>query len=505
MASTQGKLAKNTMLMYIRMIIMIIISVYSSRLLLKSLGVEDFGIYNLVGSVIAVFQSFRMMFASSTQRFLNVEMGKNNHQALQMVFSMSLIVNVGVAILFAVLSELIGIWFIENKINISPDKIVDAYYVLHFSVAAAVIGIVATSYDAVIIANERMNFYAYSSILEVVLKLLIILPLWFLPDGRLIWYSILIFIVSFIIRFIKSAYCSSNFPESKFKYHWDKDYLKTMITFAGWQLFGNTACAFSNNILNMMLNVFGGPVVNAARGISYQVNSLMQQFIINISIVINPYCMRSYGEDNLSSMFRMLFFSSKIYYIIEACIIIPLFLLTKQILYLWLGIVPEYTVIYVQLILLWSIVKAFHPAIDTMFKAVGNLKIYQLTEGVILMLPLVFSYFTLKYNGNLIMPFVYIVLFELLDLVAISYEAKYIASLDLKAFYDKVLFPSFLFTLLFGIITVYAYFVINNITVLIGFAIIIDLLFLTASYCFLLSKEEKLSLLNIIQSKLKKS
>lgn len=500
-SSNGNRLAKNTILMYGRMVVLILVSIYTSRVLLSALGVEDFGIYNLVGSVIAIFQSFRTMFASATQRFLNIEMGRCNFDKLQKVFSMSLLVNILVAIVFAVLAETIGVWFIENKINIDPSKISDAYIVLHFSVAAAIIGIMTTSYDAVIIANERMSFFAYSSIIETLLKLIIVFPLFLFDDSRIVWYAFLVFIVSIIIRFINSIYCHRHFKESNFIFYWDRSYFNNMLSFAGWQLFGNTSSALSNNCLNMVLNVFGGPIVNAARGIAYQVNSLIQQFIINISIVINPFCIKTYGEGNIEKLNKLLFFSSKIYFIIETCIVIPMFMFTKEILKIWLGVVPKYTVEYVQMILLWSIVKTFHPSIDTYFKAVGKLKIYQISEGIIFMLPLLCSYITLKMGGSLILPFVYIVLFEVIDLIVIIVEAKYCAQFNLQSFMKLVLFPIAIVFVVFSCFTFGIYIFVGDILYRIMAVILLDIVFVITSYIVLLSKIEKQLMSDFILTK----
>ena len=321
------RLAKNTIYMYIRMIVVVLISIYTSRLLLKQLGVVDYGIYNLVGSVVAIFASIRMMFASSTQRFLNVEMGRGNAERLNQVFSMSIIVNLIIAIIFALLVEIVGIWFISNKINIPYHRISSAYYLLHFSVATSVISIMTTPYDAVIIANEKMNFYSVMSMLEAVMKLIVVVALSLFPsDTRVVFYAVLLFVVSIVIRSFNSLYCHRHFPESKYKYYWDKKYFKEMFSFAGWQMFGNSSCTLSNNGVNMLLNYFGGPIVNAARGLSYQVNMLMLQIITTVSTVISPFCVKSYAEGNKSNLFDMVFFSSKVYFIIEVFIFVPLFI-----------------------------------------------------------------------------------------------------------------------------------------------------------------------------------
>ena len=452
--TTAKRLAKNTFLMYIRMIALIVLSIYSSRVLLKQLGVEDFGLYNLVGSVIGLFVSVRMLFASSTQRFLNVEMGKGNATELNHVFSLSVLVNIMISVIFAVLVEVVGVWFIYNKINIAPDKIPHAFWILHFSVASSIVSIMTTPYDAVIIANEKMNFYAYMSIIEGILKLVIIYALSVFSDSeRVVYYAALLFIVSIIIRVANAAYCKRNFEESKFNYYWNKEYFKEMLSFAGWQMFGNTSCTLANNGVNMLLNVYGGPIVNAARGIAYQVNMLTLQFVSNISVVITPFCVKSYAEDNKDKLFQMIFFSSKVFYFIEVIIFIPLFVLTDEVLTLWLGTVPDYTLIFVQYVLIWAIIRAFHPAIDILYKAYGKIKVYQISEGIILMMPLISSVVLLKLGFGIETPFQTFLLFEFVNLIVTLIEAKYIAELPLGNYLRKVVLPCFIgFIVLFGVL-----------------------------------------------------
>ena len=307
--------------MYVRMGILMLISLYTSRIVLEELGIDDYGIYNLVGSVVGMFTSLKILFSSSTQRFLNYEMGRGKEESLQLVFNISIIVHLLICLVFVILVESVGIWFLESKINVAPDRHFAASVVFHLSVFTAVIGIMTTPYDAVVIAHERMDFYAYVSIFEGIMRLLIVTLLAYLPYDKLITYGVLQMLVSIIVRLINTIYCKRRFPETHAKRMWDKQYFKKMMSFACWNFLGTTVFTLYHNGLNMILNVFGGTIVNAARGIAYQINNVLLQFINNVTVVINPYCIKLWSAGEKEKAFKMIFFSSKILFIIQPLLV----------------------------------------------------------------------------------------------------------------------------------------------------------------------------------------
>ncbi len=449
--STSSRLAKNTMFMYGRMILLMFISLYTSRIVLQQLGVDDYGIYNVVGSIVAILGSLKGLFAGSTQRFLNYEAGKGNTGSLQMVFNISLKINAIIALVFFVASEIIGLWFLEYKINIDPDRIVAAHWVFQFSVLTAVIGILTTPYDAVIISRERMDIYAYISIFEAVLKLAIVFTLSISSYDKLIIYGLLHLLLAILIRLVNSWYCNRHFEESRYKKGWDSALFKSMTQFAGWHFLGNSAYALTQNGLNMVLNVFGGPAANAARGISYQIMAVVNQFTSNIAIVIDPYSMKTYASGEKEKVFEMLFFSSKFFFTIQFILVAALVFPTKYILKLWLGIVPEYSVIFIQLIMFYSLVRSLHSPINTLFMAHGDMKQYQMTESIILSLPLLASYFCLKAGMPYYTIFITIIFFEVVNFYFIIRLADKIAELNIKQYLRQVILPCAICTIL-GII-----------------------------------------------------
>lgn len=424
MSNTGKRLAKNTIYMYVRMFVMVIVSFYTSRVVLQQLGVSDFGIYSLAGSIVAVFNSLRTIFASSTQRFLNYEMGKNNKERLNLIFNHGLYINIFIAVVFVVLVEIVGICFFKYKINIDPDRLKAAYFVFQFSVLTAVVSIITTLFDAELIAHEKMNFYATMSIVETFLKLGIVYLLMISSYDKLIYYGFLHFMVSVVVLSCNALFCRINFEEVRVRKKWDKDLLKEMTKFAGWNFLGNTSYALTQNGINMVLNVFGGPLVNAARGLAFQLNSALNQFVANINVVVNPYSIKLYAEGNKEKMFKLTYLSSKILFCVQLCITIPFCYCSYLILDLWLGNVPAYSVVFLQLILIHSQIRSLHAPLDTIFKAYGDLKWYQIRESFILLIPLLAGYISLRAGMNVAIVFVWMILVECLNTIQILFLAK---------------------------------------------------------------------------------
>lgn len=420
------------------------IAFYTSRVLLRELGVSDYGIYSLVGGVVAMFSSLKGVFASSIQRFLNFEMGRGNKKALNQIFSMGVVIHGIICIVFLLLAETIGLWFLNNKLLISPERMEAANWVFQFSVFASIVTIMTIPYDAVIIANERMKAFAYISILDAFLKLGVVLLISTFSSDKLILYAALILVVSLIIRFISAVYCRKNFEESKFNFFWDKIIFKDLGSFAGWSFFGNTAYTFSNEGLNILLNIFGGTPVNAARGIAYQVRSITMGFVTNILMAVNPQIIKLYSQNKKEEFFNLLYFTSKASYFVLFILCVPLGLFTKTILQLWLVNVPTYTVDFVQLLLIYLLVRAFHSPIDSLFKATGKIKNYQIIEAVILFLTLPISYILLRNNFSVNIVFVVMIFIEGINLMAILYLAKTMEEIHIRDYLKRVILPCFL-------------------------------------------------------------
>ena len=435
------RLAKNTAYMYVRMVILTVITLYTSRILLQQLGVDDFGIYGVIGSVVAMFSSLRGLFATSTQRFVNYSMGEGKFDKVCTIFNMSILIHVIISIALFVLGEGLGIWFIECKMSIDPSRVFATHWVLQFSLLSVVISMITTPFDALVLAHEKMNFYAYIAVLEAVLRLAIVFALAYSPIDKLILYAILQFIITIIVFLVNLWYCRSRFSECRFKRVWDKKIFIDMSAFAGWNFLGNTAFAITQNGLNMLINTFSGVVANAARTIAYQANAALGKALDSVTTVINPYCTKTYASGQIERTLDVIYFASKIYIILQIFIALPLCVFSKEILLLWLGQVPDYTIGFMKIIMLHSVIRSIHYPLNNLFKTVGNLKRYQLAEISILSLPLLASYILLRQGCEPYVVFWTLIIFEVINYVAIIAIAKEDAHLPIRTYLKRTIIP----------------------------------------------------------------
>lgn len=500
-SNNSKRLAKNTLFMYFRMGFLMLISLFTSRVVLQQLGVEDYGIYNLVGSIVVMFTSLKAIFASSTQRFLNYEMGRGNMDKLQLIYTMSTLLNAVISVVFIILVEAVGIWFLQYKINVDPSRMVAAHWVFQFSVISTVISIMSTPLDACVIAHERMDFYAYLSIFEGLAKLGICYLLTIFGNDKLITYGFLILAVTIVVRIINQVFCMKSFAECHLKKCWDKQYFMQMTNFAGWAFFGNTANILSQSGLNMVLNVFGGPVVNAARGISYQVQAALGQFVGNIATVVKPYSIKTYASGEIGKALDFTYLISKVYYIIQLAIVIFVTFLADWLIKLWLGQIPEYTIVFLDLIMVQSLIRTLHTPIDMLFGGEGDIKYYQLIEGVVLALPVPISYVLLSFGFPYYSAFLSLVVCEVLHIASISWLASHICHLQMRAYLVQVIWPCLLCTVIYGLMMYLNCQLGENVVYK-----IINVIFTAAvtsllMYALGLTKAEKQMLLNVIKRK----
>lgn len=442
MGSNARRLAKNTIYMYIRMFILMLISLYTSRVLLRQLGVSDYGIYNVVGSIVIMFNSLRGIFASSTQRYLNIEKGKGNSERLNVIFNMSLIINLIIALLFIIGVEIVGWWFLNYKINIDSSRLIAAKWVFQFSVFSAVVSLLTTSYDAVIIANERMGFYAGMSVLEGILRLGVIFLLALFKSDKLITYAFFLLCVQILVRFINSYYCRRNFAESHYKRCWNRPLFKDMASFAGWNFLANTGYTLSNEGINMLLNVFGGPIVNAARGITYQVRAALETFIGNVNKATDPHAMKLYAKKDFDSFFQLMFFISKLLFFAYVCVALPVFFYTDDILLLWLGQVPEYTSIFIKIIILHGLVRSYIPPFNVLFYSANKVKYYQICSLIISSLIFVTAWVMLSRGLPVYVPFVVMLLYMIVFWIIVLLQAHFYCEMSLLSYLKTVVIPT---------------------------------------------------------------
>ena len=361
------RIAKNTFLLYARMLLMMLVTLYTSRVILQVLGVEDFGVYNVVGGIVSMFAFINGGMVAATQRYITFEIGAGNIEQLKKVFSTSLQIHAIISILIIILGETVGLWFLQEKMVIPADRMAAAMWVYQCSIVACVVNIMSIPYNADIIAHEKMSAFAFISVVDVTLKLLTVYLLMLYPYDKLIVYAVLLLIVQLSIRLVYTTYCKRHFEESSYTNIFDKKLIKEMLGFAGWSFWGSLAGILYTQGLNMMLNIFFGPIVNAARGIAVQVQSAVQHFVTNFQMALNPQITKNYAIGNLEQMHSLMFRSARFSFLLLFFIALPILLETDFIL----------TCIIAN-------------------QATGKVKLYQVVIGSILITILPISYIVLK-------------------------------------------------------------------------------------------------------------
>ncbi len=372
------RIAKNTLLLYVRTIFVMIVSLYTSRVILQALGIDDYGIYNVVGGFVMMFSIISSALSSSISRFITYELGRGDKERLKCIFSTGVNIQIILAIIIILLIETIGLWFLNYKMNIPPDRIVAANWVLHCSAISFAVSLLNVPYNAVIIAHERMSAFAYISILEVCLKLGIVYLLFVSPFDHLILYVILHAIVVIVIRFIYGFYCVRNFVEAKYHRVHDRTLIKEMFGFAGWNFLTNTAYIFNTQGVNIVINMFFNVGVNAARGIATQVQGALVQFVDNFSTAINPQITKLYAAGNIEEMFKLVNRGARFTYLLAFLMCLPVLMETEFILQLWLTETPPHTVAFVRLAIIGTMIDRLGNTGYTACMATGKIKKYVL-------------------------------------------------------------------------------------------------------------------------------
>lgn len=372
------RIAKNTLLLYIRTIFVMVVSLYTSRVVLKALGVDDYGIYNVVGGFVSMFSIISSALSNSISRFITYELGHGDKEKLRRIFSTGINIQIIIAITIIILVETIGLWFLNYKMNIPPNRMIAANWALHCSVVSFAVSLLNVPYNAVIIAHERMSAFAYISILEVSLKLGVVFLLFVSPYDHLILYVILHAIVVIIIRVIYGIYCSRNFEEAKYQRVHDKDLIKEMFGFAGWNFLTSTAYILNTQGVNVVINLFFNVGVNAARGIATQVQSALAQFIDNFSTAINPQITKLYSIGNKEEMFKLVNRGARFTFLLSILICLPVLVETDYLLKLWLTEVPPHTVAFVRLAIIGTMIDRLGNSGYTACMATGTIRKYVL-------------------------------------------------------------------------------------------------------------------------------
>lgn len=414
------------------------VTLYTSRVVLKALGVNDFGIYNVVGGVVTMFSILSNSLSSAISRFITYELGKENFTKLKNIFSTAVTIQITLAVAITLIAEIVGLWFLNTKMNIPTERMEAANWTFQFSVITFVINLISVPYNAAIIAHEKMSAFAYISILEALLKLSIAFLIIISPIDKLIFYACLICIISLIIRLIYGHYCKSHFKECTYSFYWDKDLLKQMFGFAGWNFIGSSSALLRDQGGNILINLFFGPAVNAARGIAFQVNTATQNFIASFTMALNPQITKSYASNNYDYMMKLVFKGARFSFYLLLILTLPIFLNTNYILKLWLGIVPEHTIQFIRLILVFTLSESISQPLITAQHATGKIKNYQIIVGGLQMLNLPIAYLALK-NGAIPETIFFVAIaISQICLIARLWMMKTSINLSILGFYSKV-------------------------------------------------------------------
>lgn len=400
MQSNNKTIAKNTLFLYFRMMFTMVVSLFTSRVILQKLGVDDYGIYQAVGGIVGFMSFINGALATGSSRFLTFALGEGNENKLRKTFSTTLNVHILLAMGIAVIAETVGIWFLENKLIIPADRMDAAIYTFHMSILTAILTITQVPYNASIVSHERMSIYAYMSIYEVSAKLLVCYMLSIGGCDKLILYATLLLLVQASVMIFYRLYCKRHFQEARFSLTFDKKIFKEIAGFSGWSMFANGSIALNNQGILILLNMFFSPAVVAARAISLQVNMAANQFVNNFRQAANPQIVKKYAAGDFEGSKHLLLESTKYSYYMMLFLALPICILAYPMLKLWLGIVPDYTVPFLQIVIIQSLFQIFDVGFYMALYAKGQLKENALLSPTLgfIMFPVVYILFKLGFS-----------------------------------------------------------------------------------------------------------
>lgn len=435
------RVAKNSLLLYIRVLISMLITLWTTRIVLRALGVEDYGIYNVVAGFVVMFSIISSSLSAAISRYITYEIGRGDSTKLNQIFRASVYIQLVIAFIVLFIGETLGIWFLNIKLNIPENSITAANWVYQLSIVAFLIDIISVPYNALLIAHERMKVFAYIGILTSVAKFGAAYFLLFFPSGhRLIIYAALLLVISLCVRIYYGYYCAANFEESKGSIKCEKKQFKEIFSFAGWNFIGSTAGIFKEQGVNILLNLFFGPIVNASRAIAVQVSGAATTFANNFMVALNPQITKSYAAGEETDSVNLVFLGSRMGFYLMFIISLPILLETKYILNLWLNEVPEYSIVFVRLILVNSLIEVLSSTLMTIMLATGRIRNYQLIVGGCNLMVLPFAYVILKLGFEPQYTIIVSIIMALVALFCRLIVLRQMVTLSIKKFLVSVIF-----------------------------------------------------------------
>lgn len=442
--SNNKRIAKNTMFLYIRMGISMLVGLYTSRIVLEALGVDDYGIYNVVGSFIVAFTFISGPLKSATQRFLNFELGKGIKGKLNEVINISFYIYIFLSVILVIVIEIAGMWFLNHKMQMPVNRYNAAHFAFQMSVLTLILHLIRTPFESLIIAYENMSFYAYISIAEVVLKLMNAFLLLLIPFDKLKIFSVNMLVISIVIFFITFYYCRKKFIDAKVQFpykKWNWPLFKELMGFSGWSLFGSVASVSANQGINLLLNLFYGVAVNAAMGIASQVNTSIVQFVTNFQVAFRPQLVKYYAQNKMDDLRTLVINTSKYSYLLLFMLVCPVAFNMPFLLKVWLKNPPEYASEFSIMMLIYALLESLSAPMWMTIQATGRIKKYQIVISCVMFLNVALSYFFLKIGFG---PVTVLVIKCCLDLVYFIVRivfVKFKIQLSLKHYFIKTLLP----------------------------------------------------------------
>lgn len=447
MADTR-RIAKNTFLLYIRMAVMLFISLFTSRIILSTLGIDDYGIYNAVGGFVGLFSLMSGALTNAVSRYITFALGKNDIVQMKKVFSTSVNVMLLLSTIVIIVGEILGIWFLTTHLNIPEDRLYATHWVFQCSLATFVINLLSVPYNSTIIAHEKMGAFAYISILQAVFQLIIVYLLYISFFDKLITYSILLLIVGIIIRIIYATYCKRHFEEATYHKIYDKHLIKDMTCFAGWNFLAQGASVLNNQGISILLNVFFGVTVNAARGVAQTIADKATIFASNFIVAINPQITKSYASGDYSAMHELIFKGARYSFYLMLILVLPLCLEIETILNIWLEEVPEHTIVFARWTMCTMLIGTLSSQLIVGLHATGRLKNYMIVVGGIELLCMPLTFLAFKLGASLYYAYyIYFIVYTILLFVRL-YMIKDLIYLSGKLFIRKVILNVLQVTLL---------------------------------------------------------
>ena len=497
--SNTKRIAKNTIVLYIRMIVVMLITLYTSRILLKALGFEDYGLYNVVGGMVALISFLRSSMSESTQRFLSYEMGKGGLENLRNIFCVCLTTHMIIAIAILVIAETIGLWFLNTHINIPDGRYVAANWIYQFSVVSLCISVISIPFGADIVSHEEMGYFAFLSILDVLLRLLFTCAIKYAPFDKLIFYGLLMMFVPLINISLNWLYCYKKHKETHFKFYWDKVLFRKVFSFSGWTIWGQFAIVGSNQGTGILVNIFHSVIANAALGVGQQVNNAVTGLVSNFQTAFKPQITKSYAAGDYNYLKTLTYYASKISFFLFFIISLPLLLNIDFVLKLWLEEVPQYANAFCAIYIIATACNAVSAPLYMIIFSTGRIKRYQIAMSIAYIVELLLILLLFKNGVGVIMGVALkAVLNFIVIFIRLAYAHKEVEFFSRGQYLKNVLFPIILsVTVSLSLAFLIFQNALGKIHVLLATALVI-LISLIAAYYLGLNKQERMSIKNLI-------